>query len=1374
MAKTIVDEEMRFSVIINGNEAQKTLHDLEKSTRLLKIANKDLKAEKTRMIALGQKETAEYKKVTAAIKANNVTIKSNEARMVSLRGKIGLTSLTMNQLKKEASMLRLKLLNMTPGSARFIKLQGDLTAVNARMKELRVTAGTTGNSISRMGNGFSRSFAMGASVIATATGMVFSIQKLIDINGKLSDSLADVRKTTGLTKEEVDDLAKSFGMMKTRTSRIELLKLAEEAGRLGITGVKNLKDFVASANEIKVALGDDLSEEAIKEIGKITNIYKVGEQTGKDFAAAMTAVGSSINEVSASGANQAGYLVDYLKRQSGIAAQAKISADQNIGYAATFDEIGQSVEVTATAMNKVWLDMFENAPDYAKIAGVPLKEFNNLLETDANEAMILFLEGLNGSNEGLTVMTEKLKDIEVGGARGVQAIAALSGSTDLLRKRQALAKKALEEATSVTKEYALKNENLAASIEKIKNTMANWFTSDSIITGLDNFMSWFAKFIGASDDASGGVTRFRNALVFLLKLITVVTAAMVTNVTWLKLVALWEGRAAQGSILYTAAQKAKIIATEATIAADALYIAVTSLLTGKIKQAAIAMRAFNTTLKTTPWGLIFTLVAAVVTAYMLYSDSVSEAEQAQKNFNNATAQARKDIQSEISEINGLLAVAQDDKISKWERLKAIKKLNEISPEYLGNLNLENIATQQATTALDSYVESLMAAARAKALKAQLDAKMQELIDKENMSNEEMISLYDILAASVLSLGHAKETNNRLSQMGEYRKFKEIEATKEEIKVLEELYKTQLKSNAGSNDKSGPTGPKEGDTQMMGEELYVFKNGKWVKKVVATPKGDEDKKTKDTAEEQAAELLKIREENEKLKASLITDAFDREMQLEDILHSQRLVKLRSQMADAAELKAADPATRAILIQKNKALNDLIESEELAHQHRIGTILQKGVEEDYKNETAKYEQEKILRETAHNLEMAALGNDEAAKKALQDKFNQEETDREAKHLEELISKMNSIIAGGSFKGFDLELLSEEEKQALLDFLDEANLKLSDLLNKSSSGGSEKSTRIDGDVDVLGFSVDDWSRTFENLDTQEQKLAAAEMAIGAMMNAWSMYSNFVAAKQRVELQEFERGQEKKSGVLERQLDRGYLSQRQYNKAVEELEKETNRKRAEMEYKQAKREKEMAIAGIILNTAMGVAKALAQGGFILGVPWAAIIGGLGAIQLGMAVATPLPAKGFEDGLYPVRREQDGQMFNAGYGGEVKSGLVKKPTLFMAGEKNKPEMIIDNKAWMKMDPDVKNSLYRELSRVKGFEAGYYPAQPQPSTERGSSSSSGDENRALIMVLNRAIKVLDKLEKNGVSAVMSGSLENAKQIQDKINDYNKLRNANKR
>lgn len=1389
MAKRIVDEEMRFSIVINGNEAQKELFELERSTRKLTQENKDLRAEKNRLKAQGKEEGEEYKKLTARIRENNAELRSNKARTKELQKEIGITGLTMGQLSKRASQLKLELRNMIPGSAEYKRIQTELRAIDGRMKELSLGARQAESSISRLANGFNKYFALATGVIATGTGMVLSLQKVIDFNGKLSDSQADVIKNTGMTREEVDELTKSFGMMKTRTARIELLNLASDAGKLGVTGVQNLRNFVEEANKMKVALGDDLSDEQIKEVGKITDIYDVGLQTGKEFAGAMNAVGSAINEVSASGANAAPYLVDYLKRQSGIAKQAKIGADQNIGYAATFDEIGQSVEVSATAMNKIWMDIFDDPSTYAKIAKMSMKDFNNLLQTDSNEAMIRFLEGLNGNNEGLSVMVEKLKDIDVGGARGAQALSALAGSTEKLREKQALANKSLEEATSLTDEYNIKNNNFAATIDKINKKMMGWLASETIVNKLEIWAVAFAKLIGATEDHSGEISIWRERIVAAFKVLLILVAAVLSYKAAIQLASMWTARASAVTKIHYALLIAQEIATKSLAVAKAL-------LTGNIRKAVVAYRALSAAMALNPIGAAFALVAALATAYYAFSESAEEAATAQSILNDATTEANRSTRSQVNEINGLLAVARDEKISKEERIKAINKLNEISPEYLGNLSLENINTKEATTSLDAYVESLVRAAKAKALKTQLDAKAEELATAEGSKLQENIKWYEKLWNQITALNnpYAAAASNMKTAIENKNEW--IEATKEELKLIEEQYKAQLKENANQNPEKGPTGPKEGDTQVIGDQLFRFTNGKWM--AVKTPTKGDDKKEKEfkvDPKKEESELRRIQEENDRLKATLISDSFKKEIALAEANHEAKLQKLREQKIEEAQMEALDveinkakasgdtkkadslSRTKEIWLQRNRELNAQMQYEEELHQLEIGKIIQKGLEEDIKEKQKAFDRETVLRETAHNNAMAALGNNEAAKKALQDQFNEEEAQRQEKHLRELIAEMNGIIQGGEFEGFNLELLSPEQKQQLLDFLDEANLKLSDLLNKMNSSGKEES-RIDGDVDILGFTIDQWDKTFANLDTTAQKIEAGKMAVGALMNAWSMYNDFQNKRNQAELQEFEKAQDKKAERLKRQLDSGYINQRQYNRAVDEMEKESRKKRAEMEYKQAKREKEMAIAGILMNTAIGVSKALAQGGMIMGVPWAAIVGALGAAQLTMAMATPLPAKGFEDGLYPVQREQDGKMFSASYGGETRSGLVSKPTLFLAGERRKPEMVIDDRAWAKMNPDVKNSLYRELGRmgrVPGYEGGYYPEMRKVEDQPSRSTGSGDDNYLIFAAaLDRNTAIMEKIEREGVRAVMMRTLENAKKIDDDIKDYHKLRNANKK
>ena len=1313
MAKRIVDEEMRFSIVVNGDDAQKELFDLEKSTRELTQSNKDLRAEKNRLKAAGQTESAEYKRITAAMKENNAAIKSNKARMAELQDQIGLTGLTMRQLSQRASQLRLQLMNMVPGSAEYKRLEADLEAVDARLRELRTGARATQLSLGSIADGFNRYFAMVASVIAAGTGVVLSIQKVIDYNGKLSDSQADVMKTTGMTKEEVDDLTRSFGLMKTRTARIELLKLAEDAGRLGITGVKNLQEFVKVANQMKVALGDDLSDEAIREVGKMTNVYEVGAETGRDYAGSMMALGSAINEVSASGANQAGFLVDYLKRQAGVAAQTKISAAENIGYAATFDEIGQSVEVSATAMNKIWMDMFENVSTYAKIAGMELNEFTVLLNTDANEAMIRFLEGLNGNNEGMSIMIEKLGDLEAGGARGVAALSSLANNTDLLRQRQVTANSALQEASSLTDEYNVKNNNLAATIDKVKKKMVGWFSSGPIISGLNSFINGFAKMIGATEDLDRA---FRNETRSSYESARAMIAAANSSS---KLLDEYESLTAEGVV---PTEEAKKRLEEITL-----------LLKDRLGESVVAIDAETGALK-------------------LNTEAVKE------QIKLKRLAADEEASTLVSRLKG----TEEEKKRLKEDLPALQR------EYDIRKRLADQAKQQFRES-DEYQK--------KTQRGRLGA-MAEL--DEVKKEREAFNALNQLKTQI------NEQDERRLDILE--RLKELNFSEDDVDLM-----------FSTNDPDDPAGPKEGDTKVIEGMLFIFKNGKWVPQKITGPGGGgpENEVYNVNAKKEAEALRRIQEENDRLKATLINESFQKEIALSEANHQAKLAKIREQMIEEAEIRKLDveiekakssgdtarvdelARTKEIWIQRNRELNQQIQYEEEVHQNELGAIIQRGLQEDIQEKQAAFERERVARQTAHNLELAALGNNERAKQDLQERFNQEETEREADHLQGLIKEMNAIIKGGEFEGFNLELLSDEEKQELLDFIAQANLEFSELLNKINSlggGGSAEGSRIDADVDILGFTIEQWDQTFEKLDTAEQKIEAAALAVGALQNAWGMFADFQHRRMQVEMQEFERTQEEKRESLARNLDAGYINQRQYNKAVDELEKESRKKRAEMEYKQAKREKEMAIASIVMNTAIGVSKALAQGGLILGVPWAAIVGALGAAQLALAMATPLPAKGYEDGLYPVKREQDGKVFNARNGGKTKSGVVSKPTVFMAGEVG-PEMVIDNRAWAKMDPDVKNSLYRELGRmgrVPGYEGGYYPEmRPVRNNEPESTATLAVLERNTI-IMARPAEVLDRIEKQGIQAHLLRSMENAKKIQDDIDDYNKLRNANKR
>lgn len=473
-------DRLQLEIVINNDQSRVQLRKLEEEAKQLRNELKKL-----------PRDTEEFAQKSARLK-------SVVTQMDKIKESIGLTGLTTKELKQRMNELRLILNNLDPRTAEWKKYNEQLKAVTARYTELTQKTRVADSSLKNMANMFNRYFLLVSSFVASITGIVFSIKNMIKGNAELSDSLSNVMKTTGLTRTEVREFYADLKYLNTRTSRKELLMLAEEAGRLGKESKKDIMDFVEVGNMINVALGDDLGDnagEAIKIVGKLTDIYKIGEKHGKGFRDSMLMMGSAINEVSANSQAEAPFLIDFLKRMGGIADQTNITADAMIGYAAVLDEKGQAVEMSSTAIGRAIVEMFKDTASYAEIAGMNISDFTNLMNKDANEAFLKVLEGLNSNNEGLTVMAKKLDGLDMDGARAVQVLSAIAGATDTIRDRQNLANKSLIEATSLTKEYNVKNDNLAGNLERVGKAIRSWFINSTLLKWLENVVGWMARMV---------------------------------------------------------------------------------------------------------------------------------------------------------------------------------------------------------------------------------------------------------------------------------------------------------------------------------------------------------------------------------------------------------------------------------------------------------------------------------------------------------------------------------------------------------------------------------------------------------------------------------------------------------------------------------------------------------------------------------------------------------------------------------------------------------------------------------------------------------------------------------------------------------------
>lgn len=161
----------------------------------------------------------------------------------------------------------------------------------------------------------------------------------------------------------------------------------------------------------------------------------------------------------------------------------------------------------------------------------------------------------------------------------------------------------------------------------------------------------------------------------------------------------------KGLLVYTALVKAYVIQ-------EKIRLLIT-------QAVALATKGLHNTLMKNPYAM----VAAVVITWMLAmreaNKELTEMQRSQKLLNDVESRASKSIAEQKVELESYLRIAKDDTKSKSERLAAIKKLNEISPEYLGNLTLEEIHTNSAKAAIDKYIQSITNLARAQAAREKL-------------------------------------------------------------------------------------------------------------------------------------------------------------------------------------------------------------------------------------------------------------------------------------------------------------------------------------------------------------------------------------------------------------------------------------------------------------------------------------------------------------------------------------------------------------------------------------------------------------------------------------------------------------------------------
>ena len=647
----------------------------------------------------------------------------------------------------------------------------------------------------------------------------------------MDDEMTNVRKYTGQAADEVERMNEDFKKMDTRTPRQKLNQLAEDAGRLGITSTAAVEEFVDGADKINVALGDDLGDKAVSQIGKLAQMF--GEDKTMGLRGAMLATGSAVNELAQNSSASAGYLVDFTARVAGVGKQAGFTQAQIMGLASVLDQNMQQDETSATAVQNLLAKMFQDSAKFAKIAGLNVKEFANTLKKDANTALLQFLAAMR-SKGGFAELAPMFEEMKMDGSRATGVLTVLADKLDDVKTAQQLANEAYEDGTSVINEFNTQNESVQAQLDKASKKFLDLSISlgEKLYPAARLCLSTASITVRILSEVVDFVIKYRTTILALTAAIIALTVAESAHVIKLKAIAFWNNIVIAGS--------------------------------KKLWAVLVAH----------PYMAVAAAVTALVAVLIDLNRQSDTAARISKELNDIREEAQKEIVEEKSKLENLRKAAMDETRSLNERYAAISELNRIVPNYNATIDKTTGKYRENKQALDQYIASLAHLYEVQGAKKRIQKLSEDKVDLE-LKKQKVQERYDDAKKAGFGFSYSSisgATGNTLVDASSHLKseLEDIKAKLEEknkiLSTITKVYGNDIQSQEvqkviDNNKKNGGGSSGESEKERKAREKAEKKAEAEARKREAEAK----RKQKQAADSIKAETNQLLAENAKAYA-----------------------------------------------------------------------------------------------------------------------------------------------------------------------------------------------------------------------------------------------------------------------------------------------------------------------------------------------------------------------------------------------------------------------------------------------------------------------------------------------------------------------------
>lgn len=604
----------------------------------------------------------EFKKLGKELVSYNSAVTQNVTNTERIRKAINnLSNTSLKELRRALVAAKSELGKTFENDPNLKKRQQDVKTLQAQIDKL------TG-SVNKHGNAWStalKNLTAYVGLFQVFNAVKGTVTSAIKKNFEYSSSLTDIRKVSGLTMQDVNKLSEELAKIDTRTSVDGLAQLAYQGAKLGMGkyGVEGMKQFVAAADQINVAIGEEMGEEALPALSKMVETMGLIPKMGIEKA--MLATGSAMFKLSSTSTSTSTNIVEFAKRLTGVSRTAGITTDQLLALGSASDSLFLMPEVSATAMSKFIVALQKNHNLIEKDLGIPDGTIKRMYAAgNAMDAIVMVLEKMRDKGN-MNALGGIFKDLGSDGQRLVTAMVTMSKNVDVLKDHLYESKEAFEEATAVTSEYTMQQQSAAGILDRANNLWEKAFINpDGVESVRSMAQAWY--------DMSQMILQspiFKNTLQAAMW--SVITACKVF-VALLPLIANY-------------------------VAALGIYKAVSFLweLGKAIKAAAAAQTLFNSAAKVNPYVAIASAILTAVGVVWSFVEAdkeaaAAEAEAARKA--NAWKDKLKEAQSQTDTLTRKLhsykTTLEALNVSQNARNTQIARFNRDFRQYISKLGIE--------------------------------------------------------------------------------------------------------------------------------------------------------------------------------------------------------------------------------------------------------------------------------------------------------------------------------------------------------------------------------------------------------------------------------------------------------------------------------------------------------------------------------------------------------------------------------------------------------------------------------------------------------------------------------------------------------------